>query len=52
MISKKEKENNLRMSVMETFKMNGATNEEIIKVCNSILKKLKFGIDSFKLEED
>lgn len=36
---------NLKNGVMEVLKMNGATDDEIIKVCNSILKELKWGIE-------
>lgn len=36
---------NLETGVMEMLNINNATNEEIIKVCNKILKKLKWGIE-------
>lgn len=40
-----EREDNLKKGVMEIFKINDATKEEIIKVCNQILKKLKWGLE-------
>lgn len=37
--------NNLKKGVLEVLKLNDATNDEIIKVCNKILMKLKWGIN-------
>lgn len=36
--------NNLKIGVIETLKMNGATDDEILQVCNKILMELKGGI--------
>lgn len=36
-----EREKNLKQGVIETLKLNDATKEEIINVCNKILEDLK-----------